>query len=100
MTGMADAAFATADDPGAAKSDALSRHAVGRFGMPEDIARVAVWLASDDAAFVTGQTFTVDGGLTAASPLQPGLFLLEPDKHRLYQPVAGRSLSSRGPASA
>ncbi|MGI9508610.1 MAG: SDR family NAD(P)-dependent oxidoreductase, partial [Geminicoccaceae bacterium] len=74
MTGMADAAFAIADDPSQAKRDALARHAAGRFGEPADIASMALWLASDDAAFVTGQCFTVDGGLTAASPLQPGLF--------------------------
>lgn len=74
MTGMADAAFDLAQDPDAAKKDALARHAVRRFGEPEDIANLALWLASDEAAFVTGQCFTVDGGLTAASPLQPGLF--------------------------
>ena len=74
MTDMADAAFALADDAGQAKRDALARHAAGRFGEPEDIAAMALWLASDEAAFVTGQCFTVDGGLTAASPLQPGLF--------------------------
>lgn len=74
MTGMADAAFAMAEDPKRAETDALARHAVGRFGQPEDIARAAVWLASDDAAFVTGQTITVDGGLVAASPVRPGLF--------------------------
>ncbi|MGC6485748.1 MAG: SDR family NAD(P)-dependent oxidoreductase [Candidatus Puniceispirillales bacterium] len=74
MTGMADAAFAMADDPKRAETDALARHAVGRFGEPDDIARAAVWLASDDAAFVTGQTITVDGGLVAASPVRPGLF--------------------------
>lgn len=74
MTGMADAAFALAKDPEAATHDALLRHPARRFGAPEDIARAVVWLASDDAAFVTGQEFTVDGGLTAASPLRPGLF--------------------------
>lgn len=73
MTGMADAAFDLAKDPASAKEDALARHAVGRFGAPEDIANTAAWLLSNEAAFVTGQTFTVDGGLTAASPLQPGL---------------------------
>jgi len=31
-------------------------------------------LASDDAAYTTGQMFTVDGGLTAASPINPALF--------------------------
>lgn len=74
MTAMADQAFDLAGDPVAAKRDALARHPVGRFGSPVDIANAVAWLASDEAAFVTGQTFTVDGGLTAASPLQPGLF--------------------------
>ena len=35
---------------------------------------MAVWLASDESSFATGQLFTVDGGMTAASPLNPGLF--------------------------
>lgn len=74
MTGMADAAFALAEDPERARDDALKRHAAGRFGEPTDIANAVVWLASDDAAFATGQCFTIDGGLTAATPLQPGLF--------------------------
>ena len=74
MTGMADAAFDLAKDPDVAKKDALARHAAGRFGEPQDIANAAAYLLSDDAAFVTGQTLTVDGGLVAASPLQPGLF--------------------------
>ena len=74
MTGMADAAFELADDPERAKADALARHATGRFGQPDDIAKMAVWLASDESIFATGQCYTVDGGLTAASPLNPGLF--------------------------
>ncbi|NBQ83620.1 MAG: SDR family oxidoreductase [Alphaproteobacteria bacterium] len=74
MTSMADAAFDLAQDPERAKTDALARHAAGRFGEPQDIANAALYLLSDDAAFVTGQTLTVDGGLVAASPLQPGLF--------------------------
>ena len=74
MTGMADAAFALANDPGAAKQDALARHPAGRFGEPRDIASLAAWLASDEAGFATGQCYTLDGGMTAASPLNPGLF--------------------------
>ena len=74
MTGMADAAFAVASDLGIAKTDALARHPAGRFGQPSDIAAMAAWLASDQSGFTTGQCFVVDGGLTAASPLNPGLF--------------------------
>ena len=74
MTDMADAAFALADDPERAKMDALARHPAGRFGQPEDIAALAVWLASDEAAFATGQCYILDGGMTSASPLNPGLF--------------------------
>jgi NAD(P)-dependent dehydrogenase (short-subunit alcohol dehydrogenase family) len=40
---------------------------VGRVGKPEDIAAAAIYLASDEAAFVSGAVLTVDGGLTAGS---------------------------------
>lgn len=73
-TGMLDAGFDLANDPEKARTDALARHAVKRFGQPADIAAMALWLASDEAAFATGQLFTLDGGMTAASPLNPGLF--------------------------
>src|SRR5439155_1244221 len=36
----------------------------GRIGVPDDIGRTAVWLASDDADYVHGQTIVVDGGMT------------------------------------
>ena len=74
MTGMADAAFAVAGSPESARKDALARHPAGRFGEPADIANLAVWLASDEASFATGQCYTLDGGMTAASPLNPALF--------------------------
>ena len=74
MTGMAESAFELAGDPAAARRDALARHATGRFGVPADIANAVLWLASDQSSFTTGQTFIIDGGLLAASPLQPGLF--------------------------
>ena len=72
-TEMAQDAFALAKDPDAARRDAIARHPVARLGEATDIANVVAWLASDQASFVTGQCFTVDGGLTAASPLNPGL---------------------------
>jgi NAD(P)-dependent dehydrogenase (short-subunit alcohol dehydrogenase family) len=72
-TGMLEAGFDLARDPGRARADALARHPVRRFGQPADIAAIAVWLASDEAGFATGQLFTIDGGMTAASPIQPGL---------------------------
>ncbi|MBU2959051.1 SDR family oxidoreductase [Paracoccus sp. 1_MG-2023] len=41
-----------------------AQHPVGRVGRVEDISGLVAWLASDDAGFVTGQHFTVDGGMT------------------------------------
>jgi len=73
-TGMLEAGFDLAHDPIRARQDAIARHPVRRFGKPRDVAAMAVWLASDEAAFASGQMFTVDGGMTAASPLNPGLF--------------------------
>ncbi len=74
MTEMAEDGFALANDPDKAMADALARHPVGRMGKPEDIANMVAWLASDQSAYVSGTCFTVDGGMTAASPLNPGLF--------------------------
>ena len=37
---------------------------LGRLGKPEDVAGLAAFLASDDASYVTGATYFVDGGLT------------------------------------
>jgi 2-keto-3-deoxy-L-fuconate dehydrogenase len=42
----------------------ISRQPMGRMAKPEEIAAVVVYLASDEAGFVTGQTFVIDGGWT------------------------------------
>jgi NAD(P)-dependent dehydrogenase (short-subunit alcohol dehydrogenase family) len=47
---------------------AQRRTPVGRIGMPDDIAGVAVFLASPAAAYITGQTIVADGGLTITEP--------------------------------
>ena len=44
-------------------------HPVGRLGLANDVANMAYWLASDEASFVTGQEFVVDGGRLAKLPL-------------------------------
>lgn len=46
------------------KKNAISEIPWGRFGKPEEVANVAVFLASDEAEYVTGSTYYVDGGLT------------------------------------
>ena len=47
----------------------LTAHAMGRLGKPEEIAAVAVWLASDEASFLSGEAIVADGGLRARSPV-------------------------------
>jgi len=51
--------------PTADLSDLLARHPIGRLGSPEGIAKAIAFLASDDAAFITGTSLVVDGGYTA-----------------------------------
>jgi len=54
---------AVLDDPAALKN-ALTEIPWGRFGTPEEVASVAVFLAGDESGYVTGSTYYVDGGLT------------------------------------
>jgi NAD(P)-dependent dehydrogenase (short-subunit alcohol dehydrogenase family) len=48
-----------------ARRQRLAWHPLGRFGQPEDIAGLAIFLASNESAWTTGAVFTVDGGYSA-----------------------------------
>jgi 2-keto-3-deoxy-L-fuconate dehydrogenase len=52
------------DDPIQARRDFIARQPMGRLGMAEEIAAMAVYLAADESAYVTGQVMVVDGGIT------------------------------------
>jgi NAD(P)-dependent dehydrogenase (short-subunit alcohol dehydrogenase family) len=56
---------ATSPDLEAAKLAAGAAHPIGHMGEPDDIAWAVVWLASDEAKFVTGAEIVIDGGYTA-----------------------------------
>jgi 3-oxoacyl-[acyl-carrier protein] reductase len=53
----------TADLTDAQRAQIMQVVAAGRTGRPEDVAPAAVFLASDEAAYITGHVLTVDGGL-------------------------------------
>ena len=56
--------IAAFDDPAKAREDFVSRQPLGRLGRPEEIASLAVWLASDESTYATGTVFVVDGGVS------------------------------------
>ena len=51
-------------DPVQAKKDFIARQPMGRLGTAEEIAAMAIYLAGDESIFTTGNTFSVDGGIT------------------------------------
>jgi NAD(P)-dependent dehydrogenase (short-subunit alcohol dehydrogenase family) len=66
--GLAEGYFLAQPDPDAARAQAGKLHALQRIGKPEEVARVAVFLASDEASFMTGSAVTVDGGFSSGLP--------------------------------
>lgn len=57
--------LAAADDPAQARAGLVARQPMGRLGDPAEIARAALYLASEDAEFITGTELVIDGGLAA-----------------------------------
>ena len=57
--------LAAAEDPVAARTAFIARQPMGRFGRPEEIASLAVYLASAESAFTTGAVHVIDGGWNA-----------------------------------
>ena len=63
-TPIIDKVLAQSDNPEALLASFVKTHPVGRLGKPEEIAAIAVHLASDESAFATGAEFRIDGGST------------------------------------
>ena len=59
------AVLAQVDDPTTARRERTAAHPIGRLGQPEDVAGLAVYLASDESSWVTGAVLPVDGGYLA-----------------------------------
>jgi NAD(P)-dependent dehydrogenase (short-subunit alcohol dehydrogenase family) len=66
--GLAEGYFLVQPNPEEARSQAGRLHALGRIGRPEEVARLAIFLASDEASFMTGAAVPVDGGFSAGLP--------------------------------
>jgi NAD(P)-dependent dehydrogenase (short-subunit alcohol dehydrogenase family) len=67
--GLAWGYFEAQPDPAAARAAAGKLHAMGRVGKPEEVGRVAVFLASEESSFMTGAAVVVDGGFGSGLPV-------------------------------
>jgi NAD(P)-dependent dehydrogenase (short-subunit alcohol dehydrogenase family) len=65
-TDMIHQAWQAFPDPEAARRRWEDKHPLGRIATPDEVARAILFLASDDAGFITGVALPVDGGITAA----------------------------------
>lgn len=64
-TELNEAFINAADDPDAFRRDIGKIHPLGKTGTPEEVAALAAFLAADESSFITGQTYTIDGGRMA-----------------------------------
>lgn len=67
-TPMLQAVFKAAPDPKKAREIMAAKHPIGRLGIPEEIAKVALFLATDSSSFITGAAIPADGGMLAGWP--------------------------------
>jgi NAD(P)-dependent dehydrogenase (short-subunit alcohol dehydrogenase family) len=65
-TGMLDAYLREVEDARAIEAALVAQHPLARLGTPVDVAHVIRFLAGDEAAWITGASFPVDGGLSIA----------------------------------
>ncbi|WP_417525783.1 SDR family oxidoreductase [Marinovum sp.] len=72
MTPMWEPMLGTGPDRAAREAAMVADTPMRRFGTPEEVAALAVLLASDEAAYMTGAELTIDGGLLAGSAASPG----------------------------
>ena len=68
LTPLAQKLWDESPDARKAVEQMIKKHAMKRAGLPEEIARVALFLASDDSSYITGAAIPVDGGLIAGWP--------------------------------
>jgi NAD(P)-dependent dehydrogenase (short-subunit alcohol dehydrogenase family) len=64
-TPIMERVFAEQPDPAAARAQVIGRQPLGRMGTPQDVANGALFLASDEASFISGTELTIDGAVTA-----------------------------------
>jgi NAD(P)-dependent dehydrogenase (short-subunit alcohol dehydrogenase family) len=65
-TPMLQASFDRTPDPARARELNIKRHPLGHLGKPEDVANLILFLASDEASWITGGTYVIDGGASIA----------------------------------
>lgn len=77
-TDMVEGYLQDKEDPAAERRRVEGLHPIGRMGRPEEVAGPALFLASDDASFISGEVLMVDGGITTiynghGNPFVPGV---------------------------